>query len=103
MPTFRTLFSAKSLMLEYRKPAPSGCRASIAAASGPLLLQPTSNLARRMDLNGKTLLVSGATGSFGTRFIERVRAEQEPKAIRVFSRDELKQSEMQRRFADEDR
>src|SRR4051794_30915242 len=56
-----------------------------------------------MDLRGKTLLVTGATGSFGTRFIKRVLAEHEPTAIRVFSRDELKQSEMQRRFADEDR
>lgn len=54
-------------------------------------------------LSGKTILVTGGTGSFGTRFIERVLAEHEPGAIRVFSRDELKQSELQRRFADETR
>jgi UDP-N-acetylglucosamine 4,6-dehydratase len=56
-----------------------------------------------MSLAGKTVLVTGATGSFGTKFIETVLADHEPKAIRAFSRDELKQSELQRRFADDDR
>src|SRR4051794_31707187 len=56
-----------------------------------------------MPLAGKTVLVTGATGSFGTKFIEMVLATQNPKALRVFSRDELKQSELQRRFADDDR
>jgi UDP-N-acetylglucosamine 4,6-dehydratase/5-epimerase len=48
-------------------------------------------------------LVTGATGSFGTHFVERVLREHEPTAIRMFSRDELKQSQVQRRFADDDR
>jgi UDP-N-acetylglucosamine 4,6-dehydratase len=56
-----------------------------------------------MRLNGKTVLVTGGTGSFGTALIEKLLAEHDPKAIRVFSRDELKQSELQRRFADDDR
>jgi UDP-N-acetylglucosamine 4,6-dehydratase/5-epimerase len=56
-----------------------------------------------MDLRGKVVLVTGGTGSFGSRFVARVLAEHEPKAVRVFSRDELKQSEMQRLYADEDR
>ena len=56
-----------------------------------------------MDLTGKTILVTGSTGSFGTRFIETVLAEHDPHSIRIFSRDELKQSEMQLRFADERR
>src|SRR4051794_36946128 len=56
-----------------------------------------------MPLAGKTVLVTGATGSFGTKFIDIVLAEHDPKAIRIFSRDELKQSELQRRFADDDR
>jgi len=47
--------------------------------------------------------VTGATGSFGTRFVERVLREHEPTAVRMFSRDELKQSQAQRRFADDDR
>jgi UDP-N-acetylglucosamine 4,6-dehydratase len=56
-----------------------------------------------MDLTDKTILVTGGTGSFGSRFIKHVLDRYSPAAIRVFSRDELKQSEMQRRFADEDR
>jgi UDP-N-acetylglucosamine 4,6-dehydratase len=56
-----------------------------------------------MDLRGKVVLVTGGTGSFGSRFVARVLAEHEPKAVRVFSRDELKQSEMQRLYADDDR
>lgn len=56
-----------------------------------------------MDLSGKTILVTGGTGSFGSRFIKHVLDGHSPAAIRVFSRDELKQSEMQRRFADDDR
>jgi UDP-N-acetylglucosamine 4,6-dehydratase len=56
-----------------------------------------------MHLSGKTILVTGGTGSFGTRFIERVLADHDPHSVRVFSRDELKQSELQRRFADETR
>jgi UDP-N-acetylglucosamine 4,6-dehydratase/5-epimerase len=54
-------------------------------------------------LKDKTVLITGATGSFGTKFLERVLEEHDPRAVRVFSRDELKQSELQRRFADEDR
>ena len=56
-----------------------------------------------MDLTGKTILVTGGTGSFGTRFIEtRAAQSTSPQSVRVFSRDELKQSELQRRFADDD-
>src|SRR4051794_19052515 len=56
-----------------------------------------------MPLAGKTVLVTGATGSFGPLFVEPVLAEHEPQSVRIFSRDELKQSELQRRFADDDR
>jgi UDP-N-acetylglucosamine 4,6-dehydratase/5-epimerase len=50
------------------------------------------------DFTGKIILVTGGTGSFGTRLVERLLAEHEPAAVRVFSRDELKQSELQRRL-----
>jgi len=56
-----------------------------------------------MDLTEKTILVTGATGSFGRCFIETVLRDHDPHSIRIFSRDELKQSELQRRFADETR
>src|ERR1700712_354008 len=55
------------------------------------------------DFTDKTVLVTGATGSFGTRLLARLLADHAPKAIRVFSRDEHKQSELARRFADDDR
>lgn len=60
-------------------------------------------LAALMDLTGKTVLVTGGTGSFGTRLVERLLREHEPRTVRVFSRDELKQSELKRRFNDDDR
>ncbi|MBA3747396.1 MAG: UDP-N-acetylglucosamine 4,6-dehydratase (inverting) [Solirubrobacterales bacterium] len=56
-----------------------------------------------MDLSAKTILITGGTGSFGKAFVNRVLADYEPRAIRIFSRDELKQSELQRVHADEDR
>lgn len=55
------------------------------------------------SLADKTILVTGGTGSFGSKLIETLLADHDPYAVRVFSRDELKQSELQRRFADDDR
>ena len=54
-----------------------------------------------MDLNGKTILITGGTGSFGTRFAQRILADYDPASVRLFSRDELKQSEFERRHPDE--
>ena len=48
-----------------------------------------------LDLNGKVILVTGGTGSFGRRFIETVLTHYAPRKLIVYSRDELKQSEMQ--------
>jgi UDP-N-acetylglucosamine 4,6-dehydratase (inverting) len=55
-----------------------------------------------MDLNGATILLTGGTGSFGTAFVERALRDLPDSVVRVFSRDELKQSEMQARFADQE-
>ena len=60
-------------------------------------------LAPSPQLQGKVVLVTGATGSFGSRFIARLLADHEPAAIRVFSRDELKQYDVSRRFDGETR
>jgi UDP-N-acetylglucosamine 4,6-dehydratase len=54
-----------------------------------------------MDLNGKTLLITGATGSFGTAFIREVLRRYDVEAIRAFSRDELKQGELQHAVGDD--
>ncbi len=56
-----------------------------------------------MDLNGKTILITGGTGSFGKACVEALLAEHDPRVIRIFSRDELKQSEMQARYGDDSR
>ena len=48
--------------------------------------------------NGKSILITGGTGSFGKKFIEIVLKRFSPNKIIVFSRDELKQFEMQQVF-----
>jgi UDP-N-acetylglucosamine 4,6-dehydratase len=52
-----------------------------------------------MDLNDKTVLVTGGTGSFGKHFIKTVIANYKPKKLIIFSRDELKQFDMQNEFS----
>ena len=46
-------------------------------------------------LNDKTILITGGTGSFGKVFVQTVLEKFSPKRVIVYSRDELKQSEMQ--------
>ena len=48
--------------------------------------------------NDKTILVTGGTGSFGKKFIEILLMKYRPKKVIVYSRDELKQFEMQQEF-----
>lgn len=49
--------------------------------------------------NGKTVLITGGTGSFGRAFVEILRARP-VREIRIFSRDELKQELMRIEFGD---
>jgi FlaA1/EpsC-like NDP-sugar epimerase len=49
------------------------------------------------NLKGATILITGGTGSFGNRVATHL-LTQKPAAIRIFSRDEKKQWEMQRAF-----
>ncbi len=51
-----------------------------------------------IDLDGKTILVTGGTGSFGKAFVTFVLARFQPRRLIVFSRDELKQFHMQQQF-----
>ena len=53
------------------------------------------------QLKGKTVLVTGGTGSFGKRLIEHLLRDHEPAAVRVYSRDELKQHELREAVDDE--
>ncbi len=50
-------------------------------------------------LDGKTILITGGTGSFGRKFVEIVLDHFKPKRLIIFSRDELKQFEMQQTFS----
>jgi UDP-N-acetylglucosamine 4,6-dehydratase/5-epimerase len=54
-----------------------------------------------MNLDGKTLLITGATGSFGSAFTRAVLDRFDVEAVRLFSRDELKQSQLERQLDDD--
>lgn len=49
-------------------------------------------------LNNSTILVTGGTGSFGNTFVPMTLAKYNPKKIIIFSRDEMKQWEMAKKF-----
>ena len=51
-------------------------------------------------LNGKSILVTGGTGSFGNHFVEYVFKNYSPKKIIIYSRDEYKQFIMANKFQD---
>lgn len=51
-------------------------------------------------LNGKTILVTGGTGSFGKRFLEKVFENYKPQKVIIYSRDEYKQSLIKQDYAD---
>ncbi len=53
------------------------------------------------DLDGASILITGGTGSFGQQFVRTVLERYRPKRLVVFSRDELKQSEMAAAFPPE--
>ena len=52
--------------------------------------------------DGKSILVTGGTGSFGKRLIATVLERFKPRRLIVYSRDELKQFEMQQTFNSEE-
>lgn len=52
------------------------------------------------DLRGKSVLVTGGTGSFGEVFVRRLLADFAPRRVTVFSRDEFKQFCMAERIDD---
>ena len=49
-------------------------------------------------LNNKSVLVTGGTGSFGKKFVDIVLQRYKPARLIIFSRDELKQYEMQSKY-----
>ncbi len=51
-----------------------------------------------MLFDNASVLITGGTGSFGKRFVATLLERAQPRRLIVFSRDELKQSEMERQF-----
>ena len=49
--------------------------------------------------NGKSILITGGTGSFGKKYVKTILSRYKPARVCVFSRDELKQYEMQQEFS----
>src|SRR6056297_2432454 len=49
-------------------------------------------------IDGKTILLTGGTGTFGKAFTEYIFKNHHPGKLIIFSRDEFKQYEMERRF-----
>lgn len=70
-----------------------------------MTIDPTSVFAGRdfanprPDLHGKTILITGGTGSFGKAFTRELATQYQPKKLIIFSRDELKQYEMAQEFS----
>lgn len=55
------------------------------------------------DFDGRSILVTGGTGSFGKNFIRNVIARVDVRKMIVFSRDEMKQYEMEQELSAEER
>lgn len=49
--------------------------------------------------DNKSILITGGTGSFGHKYVQTLLERFNPKKIVIFSRDELKQYEMQQKFS----
>ena len=75
----------------------------IPAAETPANVEPINRAFRDftqpwLDLNDKAVMVTGGTGSFGKHFVKLVIERYKPRRLVIFSRDELKQYEMQQLF-----
>ena len=54
---------------------------------------------RSFSFDGASVLVTGGTGSFGQAFVKRLFELHTPARVIVYSRDELKQLEMQQQLS----
>lgn len=53
-------------------------------------------MARSTEMDGKSVLITGGTGSFGRALAHKLITQHKPKKVIIFSRDEWKQWEMRR-------
>ena len=51
-------------------------------------------------IDGKIILITGGTGSFGNTVVKKLLENNEPKEIVIYSRDEKKQFDMRNKFND---
>src|SRR5882724_423144 len=58
-----------------------------------------NTLTNTEHLNGKSILITGGTGSLGNMLVELIHQHSQPRRIIVFSRDEYKQHIMANKFA----
>lgn len=54
-------------------------------------------------LSNSTILITGGTGSFGNTFVPMTLAKYNPKKLIIYSRDEMKQWEMAKKFGNDER
>ncbi|MEW6428678.1 MAG: UDP-N-acetylglucosamine 4,6-dehydratase (inverting) [Thermodesulfobacteriota bacterium] len=78
-------------------------KAPLREARGLLLADCGSRGKGGSVLRGKSILVTGGTGSFGKHFCRTLLDSCEVGTVRIFSRDELKQHEMRIEFDDDER
>jgi len=67
------------------------------------LIQNGASSKNAIDWSQQTILITGGTGSFGKHFCRIMLERYTPKAIRIYSRDELKQHDMRMEFNDDPR
>jgi len=72
-------------------------------AKAKQLMQLEAKGAKQFNWTDKTILLTGGTGSFGKHFCRIMLEKYNPKAIRIYSRDELKQHNMRIEFNDDER
>ena len=54
-------------------------------------------------LENSSILITGGTGSFGKRFLKETLDKYNPRRIVVFSRDEMKQWDLQKKYEEDPR
>ncbi|MBA3015315.1 MAG: UDP-N-acetylglucosamine 4,6-dehydratase (inverting) [Proteobacteria bacterium] len=75
----------------------------LSLAAAKLSLQAGTLSKDDIDWSQQTILITGGTGSFGKHFCRMMLDHYNPKAIRIYSRDELKQHDMRMEFNDDQR
>jgi UDP-N-acetylglucosamine 4,6-dehydratase len=56
-------------------------------------------MTQEFSLDGKNVLITGGTGSFGKAFVRRIIETRKPQRVVIYSRDELKQYEMEKEIS----